>query len=334
VFIFRIVKQHFVPRAYLSDFTDPNTAQGHEPSLWVYEREENAPYRRAPHKVAVKADYYTATIDGEREDAVEQVLSQVESRALPVIRDLARGRDPATLGEDLRGALALFLGFLETRVPKFRRWVEKNVGELMKNISRFSASHPENFEHTMREAMRAKGKNPPADMEGARQFALSGEYDVRVDPLMSLQMMVAQAPTIAEYVNSFEWRALYAPAGEVFITSDAPLVRVATQKPPAPWMGVGWATPWMEATFPLSPTACLLISQHRPTGQEQIAAERVMEINLRTAAYAEKEVYCNRAIRADGLNRRSDWRWWTPVTDEILPGFVEETPGSDTAADI
>lgn len=329
------MKQHYVPRAYLAEFTDPNTPRGHEPFLWVFEREEEAPYRRAPHKVAVKRDYYTATVDGEREDAVEEMLSQIEGKAIPVIRDLARGGDPSALGEDERQALSLFLGFLETRVPKFRQMVEKTTGDIMKMVSRVSAEHPEDFERTIREAARKKGEPPPADIEAVRRFALSGEYEVAVDPLMSLQMMLSQGPKIAEFAYGFEWRVLEAPVGEVFITSDTPLVRVATEPPPARWMGVGWFTPSMEATFPLSPAACLLVSLHRPTGREQITAERVREVNRRTAAFAEREVYSSREIGADNLNRPKDWERWAPLTDALrapIEGATEsrapESPNS------
>ena len=321
---FQGVQQHTVTRAYLSAFTDPATPAGQEPFLWVYEREGDAPYRRAPHKVAVKPDYYTATVDGKREDVVEEALSQVEDKALPIIRALATGGNPADLTEQERAALALFVGFLETRVPKFREWVERNVSELMRKVSLMTAAHPAAFERTIREAARAKGKEPPADIEAVRQFVLSGEYDLTVSPLMSLQMMVAQAPHIAELAYDFEWRVLDAPDGEVFITSDAPLVRIATERPQAAWMGIGWLTPWMEATLPLSPTASLLISQHHPTGREQVNAERVREANWRTAAYAQREVYSSRSLPPEQLNRPKDWNWWTPLTAEVLPRFVEQ----------
>jgi hypothetical protein len=319
------MKQHYVTRGYLTLFTDPATPAEQEPFLWVFERDGEAPFRRAPHKVAVKADYYTATIDGQREDVIEEALSKIESKALPVIRDLARGRQPAELDAEERRDLAAFLGFMETRVPKFRGSVERTVAEVMKMVSLTAAEHPEYFERTMREAMRAKGKEPPTDIEAVRQFVLSGEYDVIGNPLISLQMMLAQAPRIAQYAYDFQWRVLDAPDGEIFITSDAPFVHVATERPPAAWMGVGWFSPYMEATFPLSPSACLLISQHRPSGRERVAPDRVHEVNRRTAAHAEREAYSSRPLASGQLNRPDGWEWWTPLTAEILPQFAEQT---------
>ena len=40
--------QHFVPRCYLSEFTDPNTPEGQEPYVWVFDKDGNNPKRRLP----------------------------------------------------------------------------------------------------------------------------------------------------------------------------------------------------------------------------------------------------------------------------------------------
>ncbi len=315
------MKQHYITRAYLADFTDPETPAGQEPYIWVLERESKAAFRRAPHKVAVKTDYYTAKVEGKPDNVIEDVLGHVESIAIPVTRALAAGKQPRALGEVERGSLAYYLGLLETRVPKYRGFVERLAADLMLKILRMSAERPEYFVQTVRQAYQQDGKRPPIDIESARKFVLSGEYDVVVDPLFSLQSMVAQAPRIAEYVDRFEWRVLDAPPGTAFITSDAPLVRVTTEPQPAEWLGVGWLTPWMEATFPLSPKACLLVSQHRPAGREMISAETVAEVNRRTAAHATSELYSSRELVLEAVSFPSEASRWQPATDAILPNF-------------
>ncbi len=318
------MQAHFVTRAYLARFTDPATPAGQKPYVWVYERDRATPFARAPKKLAVKTDYYSATVNGKREDVVEESLSVIEGKALPVIQALHDGKDPAALTDEERYALALFLGFLKTRVPKFREYVERVTADIMKQIGQLSAAHPEHFERTLREAMKAKGQEPPKDIEAVRQFVLKGEYMVHADPLLSMQMMIEQAGPIAEYIFNFEWRILEAPAGAVFVTSDAPLELVATERLPAPWgWGTGWFTPWMEATFPLGPGACLLISQHRPTGRELIDAARVHEANWRTAAYAHEQVFSSVQLALAQLQRPAGSTWWTPLTDAIVPRFAE-----------
>jgi hypothetical protein len=168
----------------------------------------------------------------------------------------------------------------------------------------------------MRDAYAAKGEEPPEDIEGIRQFVLSGEYTVAASPLVSLQSIIDIAPVGANYAYSYEWRILRAMGDDEFITSDCPMVKVSTERLPPPWgWGTGWETPWMEATLPLSPNACLLISAYHPTGIENVSSAIVQEINLRTATFATEAVYSSRHIDLAPLNRPADWTWWRPVTD-------------------
>lgn len=321
-------RQHIVPQSYLRAFVDPTTPPGHEPYVWVYEGERGSPYARAPRKTAVKSHYYTFTpANGSREPAVEDMLEKIESVGLPVLKDLAVGRDPSDLTQDERAGFSLFVGMLELRVPRWRDSIEKVAEDVMKHALQIAAAHPEYFERTVKKALAATGETATKDIESVRQFALSGDYDVDIDPLHSLQMMVKMAPTVAEYVFDCRWRVLEAPEGHAFFTSDAPLVKVSTVRLPPPWCwGTGWATPWMEATLPLTPRACLLISLHHPEGRELIHAQVVREVNWRTATFAYQEVYSSRQLDSTQLNRPATWDWWKPVTDTLAEpaGGVEQ----------
>jgi hypothetical protein len=127
-------------------------------------------------------------------------------------------------------ALASFVGWLDVRVPRFRESVERCTADAMRQITLTSAMHPEYFERKMREASAAQGKAPPEDIERVRQFILSGEYELRVSPIVGLRSMVQLASTAIDYVLRCQWRVLEAPAGNVFATSDAPLVRISIAK--------------------------------------------------------------------------------------------------------
>jgi hypothetical protein len=158
---------------------------------------------------------------------------------------------------------------------------------------------------------------PPDDIESVRQFALSGEYTIETSPILSLQMLIQLAPVAAQYIHAYRWRILKAPQGKQFITSDRPVVLISTEKPPPGW-GTGWETPWMEATVPLAPDTCLLISLHHPEGIEQVGSSIVDEINLRTAAHASEAVYSSSRIDATTLNLPAEWTWWQPATAVVV----------------
>ena len=322
-------RHHYVPRAYLALFTDPETPSGQEPYVWVYEREEKEPYARAPHKLAVRTHYYSvASGSGEWDTAVEEFLSRIESEAMPVLRRFGEGADPSALSDKERGWLAYFIAMLSVRIPGLRSRVEEFSADLMRRVALMGAHNSEYFERKMREAYEAKGQEPPKDIEAVRHFVLSGEYDVIASPVISLRAMIEMAPVVAKNVAGYHWRVLRAPVKTYFIISDRPVILVSTKKLPPPFgWSAGWETPWMEATVPLSPEACLLISLHHPQGIEVVTTEIVREINLRTASHASEAVYSSRRLEADALNRQRDWTWWKPVTEALVTPATDDSSG-------
>lgn len=240
------------------------------------------------------------------------------------LRQLEEGVDPSALTDEEKAYASHFIGTLSVRVPAFRNTAEQFAQDLMRHVSQLSASNKEHFENTMRKAMVAAGKPMPDDVEAIRQFALSGDYAIKVDPSFSLQQMVQLAPIIAQYPYNYRWRVLEAPEGCVFLTSDRPLVLVSAMKQPAFFgLGAGWESPWMEATLPLSPRALLLISLHHPDGRETATPAAVAEANMRTATFATR-VYSNVPIDTRGLDRGNAWEWWKPLSDALVPSLAKK----------
>jgi hypothetical protein len=100
---------------------------------------------------------------------------------------------------------------------------------------------------------------------------------------------------IALISNGMTWRSLCAPAGAQFVCSDNPLNIYDPGAPnrPKEHAGVGWVSSAMvEATLPLDPRVCLLLTAGIPTWRmEDVDARRVAEINLRTYAAAQQFIY-------------------------------------------
>ena len=312
--------QHYVPRAYLAGFADEVALNGK--GVWVYERGGTGAYSSSPKKVAVSEYYYSFENEaGQKDHAIEKLLGKTEDRAIPLLRELAGGRDVSALSPEQREWVAVFLGYMSVRIPGFRKNVEASMAEVMTLVGKMAASQPKYFERTMREAARAAGKELTQDPEEVRQFVLRGEYEVTTNPAFSLAMMLEMGLKVAEYILNFEWRVLDTD-GDLFITSDRPVVLVATEKAPFPFNGAGWLTPNMEATFPLSPKACLLISLHHPAGRERIASAQVAEINLRTSAHADLAVFASRNFDVRNLAPPLGWTWWNPVTAAVRADWL------------
>src|SRR5713226_1981225 len=100
--------QHYIPKFYLKGFTDK------EGVLWVCEKLK--PIRPSkPKREAHRADYYTHSEKGERDETAENVLKEVESRVAPIIRKLANPR--YVLTPENAGHLIMFVAFMFVRVP-------------------------------------------------------------------------------------------------------------------------------------------------------------------------------------------------------------------------
>ena len=324
--------QHYVPRSYLKLFTDPDTPEGQEPYLWIYEWwGDGKGFRKAPKNVAVSTYYYSFEADsGELEHGVERdVLSRAEGAAMPHLVRLIRGEDPAALDEQARMDTSAFLALMLHRTPRSRNHMESEAGRLFKHIAREYLTRPKVFERTFREAMDAAGVETEVDPEETRQRLLRDDWELKAHPVLSLSMMLRLVPVVSQYIFHYQWRVLKAPEGTAFLTSDAPLVMVSTTRLPGIWgESVGWESPWMEATFPLNPQTCLLISLHRPEGREELMPEGVREVNLRTMAHLDRQLFSSRRLQPSDLSFPDEWEWWTPVTDALLPPMGERD-GSD-----
>ena len=327
--------QHVVPRGYISQFIDPQSPQTvMREFVWVYERGGSLPFPKSPKKLTIKNYYYSwFGPNGERNDAADELLRVFEDRGIPVLKKLDGGADPDSLSAQEHYDFAHFAALLSLRVPQFRESVEKFRVDVARITGQVAAAHPGYLEQWAQTQYPKEGKPVPskAIIDKARAMLLSKETKIRVDPLASLQAMLRMAPTVAGYIYNSHWRVLTAPEGSHFVAGDMPLVQITTEKLPPFYSGVGWETPYMEATLPLSPRRCLLISFHRPSGRETTTAERVHEINLRSAAYSKELVYSSQLVDPRTFNRPTGWTWWQPASDVIDRRFLETTLEDDEA---
>jgi len=100
---------------------------------------------------------------------------------------------------------------------------------------------------------------------------------------------------IAGISGATSWQSLHAPAGSEFVCSDNPLniYDEAAKNRSREHAGVGWvSSPLVEATLPLDPTVCLLVTPGPPRWRAiEVDAATVAEINLRTYAAAQQFIY-------------------------------------------
>jgi uncharacterized protein DUF4238 len=290
------VEQHFIPRFYLAGFQDPTTPSGQTPWVWIADLQDETVARRAPKNVGARADYYSFPDGGEPNEEVETLLGQIESRAAPIIVRLRNG--DLALGGQERADLGYFIAFLAARVPAFRDVFEKFMGDVADSVLMMSASRPEYFTATYREANRGKDLTDD-EIEEARQAILRGGFKVRAKPAISLLAAVEAAnDTIYPVLDQMRWAFVSAGAGDEFVTCDNPVSWLDPTLPPGFWGRGGLGMARVELTFPIGPKLCLLATWEGPTGAVLAPAALVSEINRRRIGFADRFVFATSEQRA------------------------------------
>jgi len=284
------MEQHYIPRFYLGAFQDATTPGGQTPALWITDLQEAKVSRRAPKNVGKRTDYYAFPEEGQPNQRVEEILSQIESHAAPILARLREGQEG--LDGQERADLAYFMAFLATRVPIFRDALEAFMAELVQMVMTMSASHPEYFVRGYREANAGKELSE-AEIEDARQAILKGAYKVRAKPTLSLAAAVEAAnDTVYPLLNEMRWAFLSAGNGVSFLTCDNPVSWVDPTLPPG-FYGSGLAMRKVEVTFPIGPKLCLLASWEGPSGRVAAPDSLVCEMNRRRIGFAGRFVFAN-----------------------------------------
>ena len=119
---FRLMFQHYIPRAYLAGFVSSGIKPGHEPWLWVTDKVNGTQKKRAPKKIAGGKNYYeqVGTTNGPGR-GLEARLAQVEARVRRVVLQLERdGPYSGSLGFEF----CWFLATLCVRTPWAKSAVE------------------------------------------------------------------------------------------------------------------------------------------------------------------------------------------------------------------
>ncbi|MBU0528538.1 DUF4238 domain-containing protein, partial [bacterium] len=108
------MKQHTIPKCYLSSFTDPNCPEKLEPYLWIFNRETNTPQKKSPKNILVAKDFYTIELkSGEKDYGIEKLLQKVESDFISILRKKINNHLP--INDDEYVKIASFFAALSLR---------------------------------------------------------------------------------------------------------------------------------------------------------------------------------------------------------------------------
>lgn len=245
--------QHVIPRCYLKQFVDPKTPPGHEPYVWIFERNSKKGRKRAPKNILTESDVYTFKgKDGGKDYVLEETLAQIEGDYAAVYERAISRKVPLNRKE--HAILCAFMAAMLQRTLKQKQNIEDFFDRLRTTVENMETAH----------------KIPP---QLSRQLAQEKEN--------AHKMMIAQTlPYIASILEKMNLAFLCADWSSSFITSDAPC---SLFNPELQWQrfyGPGLGQKQVEVSMPLSPKISVLFSwMNNVRGYLGIDQDMVHELN-------------------------------------------------------
>lgn len=286
-------EQHFIPQFYLRGFRDSRVPVNSGPWLWVADFGEKIVQLRSPKAVGKKTNYYTfPELEAAGGESIECIFSKLESAAAPVIKKLVLS-DAGLEGQD-RADLLFFMACFVVRVPSFRTMMEGFAAETAQMMLQMSASHPEYFERTMREALKEHGESLTAEqLEKQRQFILDdSRYTITTSPKLSIATgFEAALDTIYPIFDRMTWAIVRAGESLRYITSDTPVSWVDPTIPPPYSSGLAGRN--VEVTFPLSPSVAVFGTWEGSSGSLEAKDRSVGQFNTRCFALADRYAFAD-----------------------------------------
>jgi hypothetical protein len=280
--------QHYIPKFYLKGFTD------RQKRLWVCERFK--PIRDSkPKNEAHRPDYYTVAEQGRRNEMVEDILKQVESKAAPIISKLANPQ--YVLTPENAGHVMVFVAFMFARVPSWR----DNLGNLAVRQAQETmleaANDKERFHRMCLEMEKERGTSLGVDFEELRHNALQDRFNIKQSTAYNLGSMCLSACDLANELATMGYQAFYAPEGKFFLTSDSPVYTIQPDGTGEAAVGMGFGRENVEVYCPLNKKTCFRLKKGISPMGRTIEAGRVDEINRVTMATAVHYAYSSEGHR-------------------------------------
>jgi len=303
---------HYVPRFYLRNFTDPVSPNPRDPYLWQVDLETRFISKRPPGAVAYGPDFNAWENSEQHADSeipsLEKFYGEIENRAAPVINRLLSG-DTALSRAD-RDWLAFFLAVQMSRAPGARDALATMLGDsLRQSID----------EHIDDDAfLRGVIELTPLS-EGETPLTVPELRELFRDPLVEhlepapdsvkLHAIAVPGETFTPLLVGFSWTLMVAPKERSFLTTDRPVIlSVPESRPYVDRTGQDNQHVWVYC--PLGRQHALMLQGERglrydqPVAKSRARASEVVRSNDWMVQLADRYVYCSNEGQARRVSRR------------------------------
>jgi hypothetical protein len=295
---------HFVQRAYLDAFCDPQPGNK-KPFLWVYSPKREVRFQNTK-ECATENYFYCFEKDGARSFEVEHAIADLENHSLPLLVRPQQGLLPATPQDRL--TLAGYVALAVMRTPAARSIFNQAVIDVQVKRLRELANVPGELETVLREHEIKSGEKLDPD-EQRRKLKAGKMRAVIPDPDWSLRCMLEQTLQLQSHFVKMDWTLVRAERA-FFLTSDFPLL---LSDPSLAHIPDGANSP--DFLFPLSRDTCLAGGGF---GREEFVfsdAAEVRKINLALIERAQRFVFS--PFRAPYVQQKLDQSFEARETSKV-----------------
>jgi len=263
-------KHHYVPQFYLRGFSSNGS------SIFQIEKHDGRGYLCSIKDTAAIRDYHELDFEAAEDPHVlEKRLAEIESQLAEVLAQVIKS------GIDSRvthSRLIELTSLLRFRVPAFKQFIEESFRQSVLSTAKI---------------MEQNGNFSPAPKGFESIFARNG-VSVSIANWKCLEVMfeLASDPKILDILASMAPSILRAPEGTFLLTSDQPVALFHPDTNPTDSYGVGFSTPDIQVSVPLSSRVLLLLTWDKDAPKErELTASEVDEFNRRTVVMADSLVF-------------------------------------------
>jgi Protein of unknown function (DUF4238) len=266
-------RHHYIPQFYLRGFGDD---KGH---VRVVDLRAQKHFACSSENIAHVRDFYAfENPDGEIDFSVEtEFFNGVDGEAAQIIDKINKGRE-VTMERDWEG-LCHFIASLEVRTPSQRQVSYERQQYISDLFNEPLATSLEACETRLREHEAKTGEKPVITAKELQEYAAS--HQVEIPQAEHIGLMMSVIPQSEAIIRQMTPHLFSAGGSERFISSDSPIVKIDTNEELARegLMGVGWATPEVQAVIPLTKTRCLVLDWGSEPGVSTVDDRTVASLN-------------------------------------------------------
>ncbi len=301
----KVAKQHFVPKFYLSRFTNP---QG---LLERLELESGTLMTKPTSPSSECVEQYFYAVETGKEDEVSQEIEEfwkvqedyVGERLGGVEQRIVEGHH---LDDGDIFVLASLGAMLWMRTPMFRETMNFNIGKLEKQLYQRRASLPEYTDEIMKFSDFSGLGFTREKAEKLRQFILDGKYSVSFNNVPHLQLIVSAFENFRNMFGHAKWRLYVTGGSRRFVTSTSPCIEIFPERK-------GFYGPSFydrQKLFPISPKVLaeiqLPLMPGKKTKRRMVDNAWILEHNIKQANWsilpgARSRCYANRIVELEEL---------------------------------